>query len=195
MLHSMCQRVVGVGAWLAWVMSCALVVWGCGGCVEPKPPKITPVSVSVTKVTPDGMTLKLVMKLKNPNPFTVYAREVKCHVTLGEAVKLGPVNIKQKLKLPAKKSQQLSVDVKTSWANAGQIVALAATSPKIPYVVEGEVTIGGQDLNVDLPFTIKGEVTREQLLQAGLKGLPDTLPSGLPSRLPPLPSALPPLPF
>jgi len=41
----------------------------------------------------------------------------------------------------------------------------------VPYAFRGVAAIGGESLSIDVPFTIKGELTREQVLQAGLRGL------------------------
>jgi hypothetical protein len=42
----------------------------------------------------------------------------------------------------------------------------------VPYVVEGTVNVGGESINVNLPFSISGTITREQAVNAALKSLP-----------------------
>jgi hypothetical protein len=41
---------------------------------------------------------------------------------------------------------------------------------RVPYEFRGDVTLGGQSLNVTLPFSIAGQLTRAELIQAGLRG-------------------------
>lgn len=43
----------------------------------------------------------------------------------------------------------------------------------MPYEFKGSVTLGGDALQLTLPFTMGGTLMREQLLQAGLRGLFD----------------------
>jgi LEA14-like dessication related protein len=155
-----------------------------GSCTKPEPPTIKPRSVEVTGVTPKGITLKAVLDVHNPNGFALSAQSVTAKVLFPKKITLGPVKIPHKLKLPAKKTTQLAVKVPASWSSAAQLTSLAATSETIPYTVEGQVTIGGKKLNADVDFEIKGEVTRAELVKAGLKGVPilENLP--IPSNLP-----------
>jgi len=48
---------------------------------------------------------------------------------------------------------------------------LPAGNAEVPYQFKGDVTLGGDTLQLTLPFEMKGTLTREQLLQAGLRGL------------------------
>ncbi len=148
-------------------------------CSMPEPPTITPDSAQVTAVTPRGITVKIALNVHNPNGFALKARRVRAHVVLDGTVKLGPIDVRRGVKLPAKRTKKITVDIEAPWESAAQVASLAAGSPKIPYVVKARVVIGGKKLNTEVPVTIKGEVTQAQLLKAGLKGLPKI--PGLPS--------------
>ena len=91
---------------------------------------------------------------------------------LGNKVTLGPVSKPHGVSLPADKTTKVTVDLDATWQQAAQIAQLTSSGPTVPYEVKGEMTIGGKKLNVDLPFTIKGEVSQAQLIAAGIKGLP-----------------------
>jgi hypothetical protein len=97
---------------------------------------------------------------------------VSATLKLGDQVELGPISKPHGVDLPANKSTNIVVEFQMSWKQAGQLTQLAASGATIPYEVVGNVTIGGEKLNVELPFTIKGQVTQAQLLAAGLRGLP-----------------------
>ena len=47
----------------------------------------------------------------------------------------------------------------------------SAQKPVIPYVIDGTVNVGGERLNVDLPYSVAGSVTQAQIMQATMKGL------------------------
>jgi hypothetical protein len=40
-----------------------------------------------------------------------------------------------------------------------------------PYRVTGTARVGGESLNVELPFTVNGVLTQEQVIAAGLRGI------------------------
>ena len=56
------------------------------------------------------------------------------------------------------------------WADVTALLPLLQQE-RTSYELRGEVTLGGESLNVTLPFSLKGELTRAELLQAGLRGL------------------------
>lgn len=150
----------------------AICVVALAGCPTPEPPTITPKAAELGSVSPLGVTVKLTLEVHNPNGFALTGQSVNAKVTFGDSVTLGPIDIDQKLTLPANKSTEVSVDVKTGWSNAAQFASLAAGKETIAYVVEGTMTVGGKSLNAKVPFEIKGKVTRAEILESGLKGLP-----------------------
>ena len=150
------------------------------GCSKPKPPQLTPEATSVTSVSGKGIGIRVVLAAYNPNDFDLNTRSVEGTIKLGDTVTLGPITKPHGVKLPANKSTNVELELEATWGQAVQLAQLATSGPQVPYVVEGKVTIGGETLNVDLPFSIKGEVSQTQLIAAGLKGLPPI--PGLPLR-------------
>ena len=72
------------------------------------------------------------------------------------------------------------------WKGLGGLASLAQAKKPVPYTVEGTATVGGESLNVDVPFKLEGKITPEQVQQAlvkSLKGIPG-LP-GFPALAPP----------
>ncbi len=149
------------------------------GCSKPKPPTITPRKAKVTSVTPTGLGLELTYEAYNPNGFELSVNSVTATATLNGTLKLPPATVQDRVTLPAKQRTLVNSKVTIPWTHLQQVLGMAANRPKIPYRVVGRANVGGESLNVDVPFTIDGEVTQAQLLGAGinsLKGIPGLLP-------------------
>jgi LEA14-like dessication related protein len=148
---------------------------GIVACSRPEAPTLQPETVKVTSVSPQGLGLEVTLSAKNPNPITLSARSVKARVTLDGTTDLGEVVVPTKVSLPARAATRLVVPVQVKWGNLAAIGLLAAAKPVIPYTVKGTATIGGEGLNVDVPFQLAGTLTREELLRAtsgAIPGLP-----------------------
>ena len=159
------------GAWCA--LGCLLTLLSfMVGCSKPEPPTIKPHSAKLKTVSATGVTLETVLDVHNPNAFPLKARKVTATLTFGKTVKLGPVVVPHQLNLPGGKITKLTVEIPATWESAAQVAGLAASAAKIPYVIDGTVVIGGESLNAKVPFEIGGNVSRAELLKAGLEGLP-----------------------
>lgn len=158
----------------------ALATAGCSG---PEPPTLTPVSGAITSVSPSGLGMRVKLEAYNPNSYRLTTRDITAKVTLDNRYDAGTVTIPHALELPAQKRTALDIPVTVSWRDLAGLAGLAAAGRDVPYVVEGTVAIGGEKLNVDVPFKIAGTVTQKQLLQATMSSLPQI--PGLPSLVPP----------
>lgn len=141
-------------------------------CATPEKPTLSPERVEVLGVTPQGLSLQVTLKAENPNDFGLSARSVKARVVLDGTTDLGEVTVASKVALPKKGSASIVVPMQVPWTNLVAIGMLAASKPVIPFTMTGTANVGGEGLNVDLPFTLAGSLTREQLLQATATGLP-----------------------
>ncbi len=141
-------------------------------CSKPKPPTLTPVSAKISKLTPTGPTLDVVLQAHNPNGFELSAQSVEATVTFGKNVTLKPITVTSGVSLPAGKSTPIKVSIAATWDDVSKVAGLALASPTVPYSVAGKVKIGSAKLNVELPFTLKGKVTRSEMLSAGIAGIP-----------------------
>lgn len=144
-------------------------------CSSPEPPTLTPERATVTAVTPAGIELRVRLDAHNPNAFDISAQSVKANVKLDGKYDLGAVTVPVALRLPAKKRVPLEVPVSVKWRDLTGLVALAASQRGVPYEVDGTVAVGGEKLNVDVPFKLQGTITQEQLKQALGNSLP-TIP-------------------
>ena len=154
------------------------------GCAKPEPPTLRPLDVATTRVDETGLGLRVRLEAQNPNRVPLVAQRVSGHLTLaGGTIDLGTVSVDQALTLPAKSTTVVEVPLTMRWQNLGALGMLAAQTPTVPYAIEGTVTVGGERLNVELPFTLTGTLQRDDLVRAALRGIP-TLP-GLPGLTPP----------
>jgi LEA14-like dessication related protein len=141
------------------------------GCSKPEPPTLTPRSARIVAISPTSVTLALELDVRNPNPFPLVFREVSGSLELGNGVELGRGRSVTNGSVPAKGSSVIPAELSVNWTNIAVLAPLAASPDPVPYSLRGVATIGGEKLNVDLPFVVKGVLTREQVLQAGLRGL------------------------
>ena len=150
-------------------------------CAKPEPPRLTPLSVKVTGITPQAIDVDLELAAENPNGSDLDARSVTATLTLDGRYVVGTVKVPHAVSLPAHKKTVLTVPVTSRWQDLSGLVALATAGKDVPYKIDGTVEIGGDLLHIEVPFQIGGTVTREQLLRATLNSLP-RIPGLLPGR-------------
>src|SRR5262249_54464696 len=100
------------------------------------------------------------------------ARSVTGKVVLDGKYDLGSATISKPISLPAGARTTLDVPLALNWHDVGALAQLAAQSRPVPYSVDGTVTVGGERLNVDLPFHMTGTITQETLVEVTTHSLP-----------------------
>jgi LEA14-like dessication related protein len=148
-------------------------------CEKPAPPQLTPKEARVVAVSPAGLDVLVKVEALNPNTVTLSAQALTAKARLDNKWDMGQVTINKPVVLPPKVPTTIDVPLTLPWADMRALTSLAAAQKPVPYVVDGTVRIGGERLNVDVPFALSGTITREQIAAAALKGLP-TIP-GLPA--------------
>lgn len=141
-------------------------------CKRPKPPTLTPEKGELTAIGPDGIHLTLHLGVENPNGFDLSARSVAGRVLLDGKHDMGTVAVSQPFRLAAGQVTHLSVPVTLGLEDVPMVLALAASNRDISYDVDGSVNVGGDSLNVNLPFHLSGQLTHEQLVRATVNSLP-----------------------
>ena len=164
-----------------------LVALGSSGCTKPQPPQLTPKEVKVTSVDITGFDMRVKMDAFNPNGFAISVNSIVAHVIVDGTQDLGTVTASQPITLPANTHTLLDVPMNVKWKGLGGLASLAQARRPVPYTVDGTANVGGQSLNVDVPFKLEGKITPEQLQQAALKSLQAIpgLPPGLQFPVPP----------
>jgi LEA14-like dessication related protein len=154
--------------WLAVAM--LVIAAFVGGCAKPQPPSVVPHVVRVAGVSVGGLELDVELQVHNPNSFPLAAEAVRGTLFVAREQKLGQGSSQSRTTIPAGTTSLVASRVRIGWESLTVLAPLLA-SERIPYVFRGDVTVGGKTLNVTLPFTLEGELSRAQLLDAGWRGL------------------------
>jgi LEA14-like dessication related protein len=139
-------------------------------CVKPQPPAVTPEVARVVRVTSEGVELEVTLGVKNPNAFALDAHEVEGTLIVEGGQRLGTGKSHPNRSIPAHGTSTVQSQVHIAWDDVPALQKFLLQE-RVPYRFQGNVTLGGDTLHVTLPFEMQGTLTREQLLQAGLRGL------------------------
>ncbi len=142
-------------------------------CSKPKPPTITPKSAQVLAVSPSGVQLAVSFDVANPNGFPLIVHSVDGSFALGagEGSELGKAHAVPSASIPAEGSSTVTSELSVSWTNLSALTPFLLSPAAVPYRFVGTAQLGGESLNVSVPFTLNGELSRAQLLSVGLAGL------------------------
>jgi LEA14-like dessication related protein len=152
-----------------WALALCLV-WAGAGCAKPQAPAVTPEVARVVKVTGQGVELSVTLSVKNPNGFALDAHEVEGTLIVEGGQRLGTGRASPHRSIPAHGTGTVESQVQVAWDDVPGLQKFLARA-SVPYTFKGNVTLGGDTLHLTLPFEMQGTLTREQLLQAGLRGL------------------------
>jgi LEA14-like dessication related protein len=159
-------------SYLALLLCAAL----CTACAKPKPVELTPQSLQLSSIGPDGAVLALLLDVHNPNGFPISASAVSAVVELQDGSELGRGSATPAFTIPAEGNVSLPAQLSTRWTNVALLAPYALAAKPLPYRVRGSARLGGESLNVEVPFTISGQLTPEQVLRAGMRGAAALLP-------------------
>jgi LEA14-like dessication related protein len=146
------------------------------GCAKPQPPELTVKQVKVSRVDFMGVEIAVDVDAFNPNSIELSARRVTGQVVIDGRYDLGTVTVERPMVLPAKAKTSISAPIALSWQNVTVLGAIATSNRPVPFAVSGTVNIGGERLNIDVPFTAQGIITPQELAQAAAHSLPAGLP-------------------
>ncbi|MBX3226725.1 MAG: LEA type 2 family protein [Labilithrix sp.] len=150
----------------------ALVV----ACKKPEPPHIVPKEARVAAVSPAGVDIVVKVEATNPNTVTLSARSFTGKAKLDGKYDLAMVTVERPIVLPPQQPTMLEVPMTLPWSDMNALATLATAQKPVPYVIDGSVTVGGESLNVTLPYSLSGTIAREQLIAAAMRGLPTLIP-------------------
>lgn len=157
-----------VGAHVLGALAVSLAV----ACSKPEPPTLVPTSATVTTVSPAGLGMVVKVDATNPNRMALSARTVTAKVRMDGKYDLTVVTLERPMALPGQATTTLDVPLQLTWTDAGILASLAAANRTIPFTLDGTMNVGGDRLNVDVPFHVDGSLTSAQLVDAGLRSLP-----------------------
>jgi LEA14-like dessication related protein len=139
-------------------------------CARPEPPSVSPHVVRLSAVSATGLDFDVQLQVHNPNSFPIAAEAVHGTLYGARAQMLGQGSSQPRESIPGESTRLVASQVHIGWKNLVAVAPLLAAE-HIPYEFRGDVTLGGESINVTLPFTLSGELTRSQLLEAGWRGL------------------------
>ncbi|MFO0661903.1 MAG: LEA type 2 family protein [Polyangiaceae bacterium] len=137
-------------------------------CSKPKPPTITPESVTITGITPQSLSILVKLQVTNPNDFALNIKWFSADVTVGTGVKMPTVKVNQAVSLPAKGTTPVSFPLTVPWATLAAVTALAVGNAQIPYTLDGMAGIGvvNDSLEFEVGSQWKGTIPRDMLMKA-----------------------------
>lgn len=140
-------------------------------CSKPQAPTVTARSARVTASTPTGVRLALELDVHNPNAFPLLVESVEGTLAIAGGAEIGRGTARPATDIPAQGSSAVTSELTVPWSNLAALAPFALSGAPVPYTFTGRARVGGKRLNVAVPFTLRGELSREQLLQIGLQGL------------------------
>jgi len=142
-------------------------------CSKPVPPTLTPKSVTVTSISPAALGLEVKLDATNPNAIDIPARNVTAHVVIEQRIEVGVATVEQNVTLPANQTTELKAAVSVPWTSIAPLVSLGLSDQRwYAYTVDGSLALGGDLLQVSLPFHLEGKVSRDQIVRATLSSVP-----------------------
>lgn len=149
-----------------------VVAIGCFGMTacSPQKPVVTPTAIRVTQVSTSGMLLDVQLDVQNPNSFPLMAHRVDGSVALSNGATLGSGSAQPQGSIPANGRSTVTTQLNVPWQNIAALAPFALSANPVPYTFKGEAMLGGESLNVKIPFELQGQLTRAQILDAGLRG-------------------------
>jgi LEA14-like dessication related protein len=157
-----------------WVVLAALLT--AVACSKPKPVQLTPQSVQLASVGPDGVGVSLLLNVHNPNGFPIIVQSVSALFELQDGSELGRGSSTKAFTIPSEGDTQLPAELSMRWTNLGALTPYALAGKALPYRLSGTARLGGESLNLDVPFSISGQLTPQQVLAAGLRGAAALVP-------------------
>jgi Late embryogenesis abundant protein len=139
--------------------------------LKPSPPVITPRSASVTRATSAGLGLRVELSARNTARVDVTIQSIDVRLTLAGR-DLGMTHIGGETRLPSNTDVPLSLEVTAPWQDLPGILLATAFNENVPYHLDGTVRVGGEHLNVDVPFQMDSTIPRSVLTGAATGSLP-----------------------
>jgi LEA14-like dessication related protein len=143
----------------SWLLACS-----------PKMPTVTPQVARVLWVAPTGVRLAIEVDVHNPNSFPLVADAIDGVIEVGAGSVLGHGLAYPRGMIPAEGVSRVTTQVDVQWSNIGALAPFLLGAGPVPYVFKGNARLGGDGINVAVPFEVNGQLTRAELIGAGIRG-------------------------
>jgi LEA14-like dessication related protein len=139
-------------------------------CAKPKPPTVVPKDAKIVALDTETVTLELRLELTNPNGFAIDVRRISANVMVEDLV-IGTIDVPHAVSLSSNVPTLVTVPLKLRWDGAAALAKIAAKGKDVPFRVDGSVGIGGERLNVDVPYSQSGVITKQQQEEAAIRSI------------------------
>lgn len=148
----------------------AVLLSGWASACSPTMPTVTPQVARVLWVSPAGLRLAIEVDVHNPNSFPLFADTIEGVIEVGQGSTLGYGQAFPRGTIPAEGASRIVTQVDVQWMNMGALTPFLMSPAPIPYVFKGKARVGGDGVNLSVPFEVNGQLTRAELIGAGLRG-------------------------
>lgn len=145
-------------------------------CSKPKPVEVTPISARVASVGTAGVGLVLELEVRNPNSFELHARSVEGKLEIGDGVEIGRGRAAPDTRIPKEGSARVPAELSLTTSNLAALAPFALSDRPVPYRFSGVAELKGKLIDTSLPITLKGELSRSELMLLGLRGITGSPP-------------------
>jgi LEA14-like dessication related protein len=143
-------------------------------CSKPQPPTITTITPTAVMADQHGVTVGLQVGMHNPNRVAIPVKAVNAHLNLDDKLDLGDVQTSEAVTIPAGQDANVPVSIPIAWTDIGQMAVLAGSPHDVKYKASGTVTLGGDLVNVTVPFEATGTLKQQDIAQGTMKTVPKT---------------------
>lgn len=150
--------------------SLASLIFSLALACSPTMPTVTPQVARVLWVSPAGVRLVIEVDVHNPNSFALYADAIDGVIEVGPGSTLGYGQAYPRGTIPAEGVARVVTQVDVQWTNLGALTPFLVNPGPIPYVFKGKARVGGDGVSLAVPFEVNGQLTRAELIGAGLRG-------------------------
>jgi LEA14-like dessication related protein len=147
----------------------SLVLSLLAACSKPQPVQVTPRTAQISWLAPTGVGVAISLDVHNPNEFSITASDVNGVFELKDGTELGRGTATTAFTVPGGATVPLGAELRMSWTNLAAFGPYALSLQPLPYRIRGRARVGGKDLRLELPFSIEGQLTPEQVIQATLQ--------------------------
>jgi LEA14-like dessication related protein len=114
--------------------------------------------------------LAIEVDVHNPNSFPLIADAIEGVIEVGPGSTLGYGQAFPHGTIPADGASRVVTQVDVQWTNIGALTPFLMSPAPIPYIFKGKARVGGDGVNLSVPFEVNGQLTRAELIGAGLRG-------------------------
>jgi hypothetical protein len=133
--------------------------------LRPEAPRITARAVAVTQANAAGLALRVDLSARNVSRVDLTVRSIDVRVTLAGR-DLGLAHVPDTTRLPRDVDVPLSIQVTAPWQDLPGILLATALNEQVPYHLNGTARIGGERVNLDVPFQLDSTIPRSVLMGA-----------------------------